>query len=155
MQKELDLQIQTLMAARDFGINSMLFRNAMARKFDLTLTESLCLTLLGINDISSPKELARHIGLTTGATTTLLDRLEKRGFIKRKSNPTDRRGVIIEIVGKYEKEAMKLVKGIQKANLGLVGSYTDKELEIITDFLNRFTENMVNETKKIEQRADK
>lgn len=150
---KLDPQTQALMAARDYGISSMLFRNAMAKKFNVTLTESLCLTLLGINNISSPKDLAHYIGLTTGATTTLLDRLEKRGFIKRKPNPNDRRGVIIEIDEKYEKEALKLVKGIQKANLDLVGSYTDSELKTITDFLNRFTGNMDAETKKVEEKS--
>lgn len=148
---DLDLQTKVLMAARDNGISAMLFRNAMARKFGVTLTESLCLTLLGINPNSSPKELAHNIGLTTGAITTLLDRLEKRGFIKRKPNPKDRRGVLIEIDEEYTKEAMKMVTGIQKAHKELVNSYSDKELEIIQDFLIRFTDNMVKETEKLEQ----
>jgi DNA-binding MarR family transcriptional regulator len=112
----MDLKTGVLIAARDYGINSILFRNAMGRKLDLNVTESMCLSLLGIKTISSPKELADYIGLTTGATTTLLDRLEKRNFIKRKPNPKDRRGVLIEFDEKYSKKAMKLVEGIQKDN---------------------------------------
>lgn len=147
----MDLKTKVLIAARDYGINSILFRNALGRKLNLNVTESMCLSLLGIKSISSPKELADYIGLTTGATTTLLDRLEKKNFIKRRPNPKDRRGILIEFDDEYSKKAAKLVAGIGKANLDLVNSYSDKDLEIITDFLTRFTQNIVENTKKIEK----
>ncbi|MEO6728862.1 MAG: MarR family transcriptional regulator [Candidatus Dojkabacteria bacterium] len=146
-----NLKHKVLMAARDNGITSMLFRNAMARKLDLSLTESLCLTLLGINQVSTPSEISRYTGLTTGATTAMLDRLEKKGFIKRKSNPNDRRGVIIEINVEYSKVAFPIVSGVQKAHKDLIDSYTDAELDLITDFLTRFTNNVVESTREIEK----
>lgn len=146
-----DPKQKVLSAFADTGINSILFRNAMSKKLDVTLTESLCMTLLGIKQVSTPSELAKYIGLSTGSTTTLLDRLEKKKFIVRKSNPNDRRGVLIEINPEYSKIAFPLVAGIQKANKTVVESYTDKELEVIADFLNRFAQNMVEETEKIEQ----
>ena len=145
-----DLQFKVLMAARDNGIGSMLFRNAMAKKLDLSLTESLCLTLLGINLVSTPSQISKYTGLTTGATTTMLDRLEKKGFILRKSNPNDRRGVIIEINEEYSKIAFPMVSGVQKAHKSLIDSYSDEELEVVVDFLTKFTKNMTENTKKIE-----
>jgi len=151
MENIQELQFNVLMAARDNGITSMLFRNAMAKKIDLSLTESLCLTLLGINLVSTPSEIAKYIGLSTGSTTTLLDRLEKKGFVKRKSNPKDRRGVKIEICEEYSKIAHKMVIGVQKTHKELIESYSDKELEVIQDFLNKFTNNMVEQTKRIEK----
>lgn len=138
------------MAARDNGISSILFRNAMAKKFGLNLTESLCLTILGVEGVCTPTEISKFVGLTTGSTTTMLDRLEKKNIIKRKSNPDDRRGVLIEINEQYAKDAQKLVTGIQKAHKELIESYSDKELEIIEDFLNKFTGNIKEETKRIE-----
>lgn len=145
-----DLKFEAMMAARDNGIASMMFRNTMAKKFGLTLTESVCLTLLGVKGSSTPKELSRFTGLTSGSVTTMLDRLAKRGFIVRKANTSDRRGVLIELTDKYNHEAQKMVAGIQKANLELFSSFDDEQLKLITDFLNRFTNNMQQAAKEIE-----
>ncbi len=145
----MNLKQQVLTAARDNGINSILFRNALGRKLGLNVTDSMCLSLLGIKGISTPTELARYTGLTSGSTTSMLDRLEKRKFIKRKHNPNDRRGVLIEINQKYNGKAAPLVAGIQKANKELLETYSDKELEIIADFLERFTDNIIEQTNKI------
>lgn len=150
MNKNEELQSQVLMAARDNGISSILFRNALSKAQGLTLTESLCLTLLGIKQVSTPKELARYTGLTSGATTTMLDRLEAKGFIKRKPNPNDRRGVLIELVEGKSKQSAKLVAGIQKAHRDLIAIYSDDELAVITDFLLRFTQNITEYTEKLE-----
>ncbi len=145
------LKIKVLMAARDNGISSILFRNALAKKLGLNLTESLCLTILGVSGTSTPTEIAKFTGLTSGSTTTMLDRLEKRKFIKRKSNPDDRRGVLIEVNDQYAKQAQKLVSGIQKAHRELIDSYSEAELKIIEDFLTRFTKNICAHTKKVEE----
>lgn len=145
------LEQNVLLAARDNGISSILFRNALAKKLGLNLTESLCLTLLGIKSVSTPTELAKYTGLTTGSTTTMLDRLEKKKFIKRKSNPNDRRGVLIEIDETYALTAQKLISGIQKAHRELITKYSAKELEIITGFLTKFTDNIDRQTEEIEK----
>lgn len=151
MKAKEKLQFDVLMAARDNGISSIIFRNAMAKKFGLNLTESLAITLLGINSVSTPTDLSKFIGLTTGATTTLIDRLEKKNIIRRKANPNDRRGTIIEVTEEYSKKAQKLVAGIAKANQELISQYSDKELKVIADFLNKFTNNITNQTKEIEK----
>jgi DNA-binding MarR family transcriptional regulator len=144
-----DLERSVLLAARDHGIGTILFRNALARRLGLNLTESLCLTILGIKSASTPTELARYIGLTTGSTTALLDRLEKRNFIQRKPNPEDRRGVIIEIDESYARTAQELVAGIQKAHRELIARYKGGELEIIRDFLHRLAEKLAEQAEKI------
>ncbi len=134
-----------LMAARDSNIASILFRNALAKQFDLSMTESLSITLLGIGLARTPTELARFTGLTTGSTTTMLDRLERRGIIRRTPNPDDRRGTIIEFNEDYEKEAAAQVAGIQKAHKKLISRYTKAELAVIADFLRRFEQNLLRE----------
>jgi DNA-binding MarR family transcriptional regulator len=153
MDSKSDMEADVLMAARDSGIATILFRNALAKRFGLSLTESLCLTLLGTTGVSSPTELARYVGLSTGATTTMLDRLEKRNFIRRKPNPDDRRGVIIEFDENYIKAAQKSVAGIQAAHRELIAQYSEDELRTITDFLRGFTENLTEHASKIEAEA--
>ena len=129
-------------AAGENGIGTVMFRNALARRLGLTLTESLCLTVLGMRGVCSPTQLARVVGLTTGATTTMLDRLEKRGFIRRRPNPEDRRGVLVRIDKQYTERSRRLVAGIQAAHREVIARYTAEQLEIIADFLHRFAGNL-------------
>jgi len=146
-----DLEKQVIIAAQQNGISSVLFRNAIARKLGLNITDSECLSLLSIKGVSTPTELARYTNLTTGSTTAMLDRLEKARFIRRKPNPKDRRGVLIEITKKWTETVGPMVAGVQKAQDDLIASYSDKELETIADFLTRFTNNVREHTKMIEK----
>ena len=72
-----DLEEQVMTAARDNGISSVLFRNAIARRLNLNAADAACLGLLAIKGISTPSELARYTDLTTGATTAMLECLDK------------------------------------------------------------------------------
>ena len=146
-----DLEKKVFAAARDNGISAVVFRNAVARRLGLNITDGECLSLLSIKGISTPTELARYTGLTSGSATTMLDRLERAQFIRRKPNPEDRRGVLIEITKKWSETAGPLVRGVQQAHLELIASYSDEELETIADFLTRFTNNVTEQTKRIEE----
>ena len=146
MDLKKDLEKQVFVAARENGVSSVLFRNAIARKLGLNITDSECLSLLSIRGVSTPTELARYTGLTTGSATAMLDRLEKARYITRKPNPADRRGVLIGIDKKWPETAGPLVAGVQKAHKELIASYSEKELETIVDFLTRFTENVKEHT---------
>src|ERR687898_2648202 len=116
MDKKKDLEKQVMITVWEQGISSVLFRNAIGRKLGLNITESECLSLLSIKGISTPTELSRYTGLTSGATTAMLDRLEKAKFIRRRPNPKDRRGVLIEINKRWAETAGPLVAGVQKAH---------------------------------------
>lgn len=151
MDSTRDLEKQVFEAARDNGISSVLFRNAVARKLGLNITDRECLSLLSIKGVSTPTELARFTGLTSGSTTAMLDRLESAQFIRRKPNPEDRRSVLIEITKKWTETAGPLVRGVQQAHAELIASYSDEELETIADFLTRFTNNVIEHTKMIEK----
>lgn len=152
MSTKENLENQVFMAARDQGVSSVLFRNAVARKLGLNGTDSDCLSFLTINGTSTPTQIARHTGLTTGSTTAMLDRLEKAHYITRKANPDDRRGSLVEVDPHYREVAGPLVMGVQQAHRTLLNSYTDEELKVITHFLKNFTENVVAATKKIEEK---
>lgn len=137
-----DLQEQVIISARDNGISSVLFRKAIGRRLGLNVADMECLSMLQIKGDSTPTQLARFTGLTTGSTTALLDRLEKAKFIKRKPNPDDRRGLMIEVNKKTAELFGPLIAGTQRGLREIVASYTERELEIIKDFLNRTTANL-------------
>ncbi|MFP4114370.1 MAG: MarR family winged helix-turn-helix transcriptional regulator [Spirochaetota bacterium] len=141
---------QALLAAREYGIGTILFRNALAKRAGLSLTESLSLTVLGIRGASTPGELARFTGLTSGATTSMIDRLERRQFVRRRPNPDDRRGVIVEIDESSSSDARSLVSGIRRANQEVVAAYTERELLIIAEFLTKMTAGLTEESRKLD-----
>lgn len=151
MDSKRDLEKQVMMAACENGISSVLFRNAVGRRLNLNITDSECLSFLTIKGVSTPTEIAHYTGLTSGSTTAMLDRLEKANFIKRKPNPKDRRGVLITINKTWTDTVGPMVEGIQKAQRDLIASYSDEELATIADFLTRFTNNVKDSTKTIEQ----
>ena len=144
-----DLKKRALMAVRDYGVNLTQFRNAMSEWAGLNATDMECLRLLFLKGIATPSELARHTGLTSGATTAMLDRLERAGLIERQPNPDDRRGTLIAPVKSSAEKVASWFESARKAQDELISSYSEKELEIISDVFERFTKLWEQEREKI------
>ena len=146
-----DLQKRALMAVRDYGVQLTLFRNSMSERLGFNVTDIECLRLLFIKGIATPSELARHTGLTSGATTAMLDRLEKAALIERRPNPDDRRGTLIAPAKSADKRVASVFESARKAQGELISRYSEKELEIISDAFERFTKLWEQEREKIQQ----
>jgi len=144
-----DLKKRALMAVRDYGIQLTMFRSAMNEWAGINATDMECLRLLFLKGVSTPSELARHTGLTSGAATAMLDRLEKAGFIERRPNPDDRRGTLILPAKSSAERAASWFESARKAQGELISSYSEKELEIIADVFERFTKLWEQEREKI------
>ena len=144
-----DLKRQVLAAVRDYGIHLTQFRNAMSQWVGHNATDMECLRLLFLKGIDTPSELARHTGLTSGATTAMLDRLEKVELIERRPNPDDRRGTLIVPAKSGAEKAASWFESARKAQDELISSYSEEELEIIADVFERFTKLWEQEREKI------
>ena len=151
MDKKIDLAKQVVIAAGEYGSCAVLLRNVTSRKLGLNIADMECLSLLFLKGISNPTELAHYTGLTTGSTTAMLDRLERAKLIKRKPNPKDRRGVLIEVDKNLAKTLGPTFVGIQKVQNTLIAGYSEKELETIADFLTRFVKNVKDYTNMLEK----
>lgn len=134
-----ELKQRALMAVRDYGIHLMLFRNAMSEWAGLNVTDMECLRLLFSKGVATPSELARQTGLTSGAATAMLDRLEKAGLIVRQPNPNDRRGTLITPAASAAEKAASWFASARTAQDDLISRYSEHELEIIADVFERFT----------------
>jgi len=145
-----DLKKRALGAVRDYGIHLTLFRNAVSERQGLNPTDMECLRFLFLKGVSKPSELARYTGLTSGAATAMLDRLEKAGFIERQPNPDDRRGTLIVPSPSGAEKAAAWFESARKAQDELISSYSEKELEIIADVFERFTMLWEQERKKVQ-----
>lgn len=146
-----DLKKRTLMAVRDYGVNLTQFRNAMSEWAGLNATDMECLRLLFQKGVASPSELARHTGLTSGATTAMLDRLERAGLIERRPNPNDRRGTLIAPEKSSGEKMASWFESARRAQDELISSYSESELEIIADVFERFAKLWDDERKKVQK----
>ena len=135
---KIELKKRALMAVRDYGVQLTQFRNAMSEWAGVNPTDMECLRLLFQKGIATPSELARHTGLTSGATTAMLDRLEKAGLIERRPNPDDRRGTLITPEKSSAEKVASWFESARKAQDELISSYSESELEIIADVFERF-----------------
>ena len=91
-------------------------------------------------------------GLTTGAITGVIDRLEKAGFVRRAEDPDDRRRVIIEPFPKrIEREIGPLFESIGRAIARLCAQHSAQELAVIHDFIAHFNQVAYEETRKLRE----
>lgn len=138
------------MAVRDYGVNLTHFRNAMNEWAGLNATDMECLRLLSQKGTATPTELAKHTGLTSGATTAMLDRLEKAGLIERRPNPNDRRGTLIAPEKSSNAKMAAWFESARKAQDALMSTYSESELEIIADVFERFAKLWDEEREKVQ-----
>ncbi|HJP71033.1 MAG TPA: MarR family transcriptional regulator [Candidatus Limnocylindria bacterium] len=70
----------------------------VAASLGINATDLRCLELLEREERVTPSRLAELAGLTSGAVTGVLDRLEEAGFVRREADPADRRRFIVQPV---------------------------------------------------------
>lgn len=134
-----DLVEKVILGARQYGISNVLFRNIVGERLGVNVTDMECLGLLFHKGIATPSELAKHTGLSSGATTAMLDRLERSRLIERRPNPEDRRGSLIVLVKSRAKKVGAWFSSVRQAQNELVSSYSEEDLRVISDFFERFT----------------
>jgi DNA-binding MarR family transcriptional regulator len=93
--------------------------------------------------------LAERTGLTSGAITHILDRLERRGFIRRVRDPRDRRKVFVRVRARALAPLVPRYEAIGHAYMRLVESYSDEQLELICDYLVKTSEHSQRQLERI------
>jgi DNA-binding MarR family transcriptional regulator len=147
-----DLVKQVSMGAREYGISTVLFRHAVGEILGVNVTDMECLALIFFKGLATPSELARYTGLTSGATTVMLDRLEKARLIERQPNSQDRRGTLIVLTNERIEEVGAMFASAREAVDRLTSSYSESELESIADYFRRLVIVWEEEREKLRQR---
>jgi DNA-binding MarR family transcriptional regulator len=149
-----DLERVGLEIGREMGARSILFHQAIANLAGVSLTDLKCLDYVDrVGDVTAG-DLARLTGLTTGAITAAIDRLEKAGLAQRERSETDRRKVFIRL---RKSPAMMQIAPFYEA-LGsemaqMIARYSTEQLETIRDFCERCIEIMRRQTEVVQAAA--
>jgi DNA-binding MarR family transcriptional regulator len=110
------------------------YDEAVGEVYGLGSAERLCLSFL-LEGPQTASAIARQIRLTPAAVTALIDRLEARGYVRRKPDPTDRRKVFVEMAEATLKLAREAYLPLQEAGAVNLGRYTEAELKLFVKFL--------------------
>jgi DNA-binding MarR family transcriptional regulator len=110
---------------------------AAADRYGLNRTDMRALDITGRAGPLAPTELARLLGFTTGGVTTVLDRLERAGYIRRQPDPDDRRRQVVQITEATAARDQEVFGGLIRQTSDLLATYTDDQLAVIDDFLDR------------------
>jgi DNA-binding MarR family transcriptional regulator len=138
---------------RRVGSASTLHNQACADLVGLTSSDWACLDVLDWTGPISAGRLAEHVGLTSGAITGVIDRLERAGFVKRAPDPTDRRKVIVRLIRDRDVGLGEVFSHLARAVDELTDRYTDAELVAILDFLRGANEALADSTDRMRAAA--
>jgi len=139
---------------RELATAVITFHESVARKLGMSAAESRCLGVLNDLEVATPGQLAQATGLTTGAITGIVDRLEKAGYASREPNPNDRRSLLIRIrqPEKIEQIMRPIYGSLSQAMTQMSGDYTPEQLEIINRYLSQTIDVLQTETGKLKAR---
>jgi DNA-binding MarR family transcriptional regulator len=140
---------------RTASAQGVLFSQAVAAELGITSTELECLDIIALKGPLAAGQLAAATGLTTGAITGVIDRLERAGFARRRHDPVDRRKVIVEPLSAAERRIVPLFRSLQRAMAADVARYDDEQLAFLIEFFQRAETTMIAETAKLKTTVGK
>jgi DNA-binding MarR family transcriptional regulator len=122
---------------RRYSTATVLFHHALADRLGLGPTDHKCLDLLHERAPMTASELAAITGLTSGATTGVVARLERSGLLRREPHPHDRRKQVLRPTSKAAREVGAVLDALPADHDTLLEGFDAHQLAAIAEFLTR------------------
>jgi DNA-binding MarR family transcriptional regulator len=119
---------------RDVSGQSVFYSQAVAKRLGINSTDLECLDHVARGPVT-PGALAEATGLTTGAITGVIDRLERVGFARRDRDPDDRRKILVQALPAVEERVLPLFEPMERLAMAALSRYRDDELALLVGFL--------------------
>jgi DNA-binding MarR family transcriptional regulator len=113
---------------------------AVARAFGVNRTDLRCLDILEREGAITAGRLAELAGLSPGAVTAVLDRMEEAGYVRRVRDSEDRRRVLVEVTPKMRERAARFYGPLAQEGDRMLERYSTKQLATFTELLRRSRE---------------
>lgn len=123
-------------AMRKASAQGAMFAKAVADRAGISSSDMDCMDFLNLEGRMTAGRLAELTGLTTGAITGVVDRLEKAGFVRRERDESDRRKVFIVPVEERMVEIGRFYELMQRAMQKQSEDFTDSELRTLLRYAN-------------------
>ncbi len=147
VQRGLDL-------GRELGSRTIMFHQAVADRIGLNATDMKCLDLarLSAGPLTAGK-LAEVTGLTSGAITGVIDRLEKAGLARRIRDPQDRRKVLVEAELGPMQHLIPIYQSLGRGMAEICMRYDEQQLAVIHGFLEQAITVLKEHTERLRDEA--
>ena len=122
---------------RRVNLQGSFFGQTVAIRFGLSESDVEALEVLIDTGAATAGRLSELMGLSSGAVTRVIDRLEQAGYVRRIPDPADRRKVVVELVPEKMAEMEATMARFGEKSASEIGRYSDAELAVINDFLTR------------------
>ena len=129
------------------------FHDAVASYLGINRTDLRCLDILDLAGRQTAGDLAAAMGMSTGAVTAMLDRLEKTGYVRRLRDPGDRRRVLVEPAELARERGWEVYQPFEEATVPMFARFTDEQLAVVRDFLRIGNDFYDVQTARIEELA--
>ena len=145
-----DLHLATRKAGRELGMHSSLFHSLIAQWHHLTATDMRAWDLLLLNGPMNHGKLAQLTGLSGGAVTGVIHKLERAGAVTREPDPTDGRKIIVRAAGSVRDGPLRdfFDQFEQRVEKVLIG-YSDKELDVSRRLLEEMGQVLLQEATRL------
>ena len=111
------------------------FDDAACARLGINRSDARCIDIIDMHGQLTAGRLAAESGLSTGAVTTLLDRLERAGYVQRVRDTVDRRRVLVELTDEARRRAGEIWGPIAAESAETIAGYSDAELVFLHEFL--------------------
>jgi DNA-binding MarR family transcriptional regulator len=136
-------------AMRKASAQGAMFAKAVADRAGISSSDMDCMDFLNLEGRMTAGRLAELTGLTTGAITGVVDRLEKAGFVRRERDESDRRKVFIAPVPERMMEIGRFYELVQRAMQKQSERYSDAELKLLLRYTTEGYQSMLEATTQL------
>jgi DNA-binding MarR family transcriptional regulator len=128
--------------ARRHSTATVLFHHAMAERLGLGPSDHKCLDLLLQHEEMTGSRLAALTGLTTGAITGVVNRLEQAGYVRRRPDPSDGRRQLLQPVAERVSEVAERFAEHGPDHADLLAGMDPDQVAAVTTYLVRATDHL-------------
>jgi DNA-binding MarR family transcriptional regulator len=130
-----ELFLSVISSLRELGAEQDRLDDVASRFYGLNRTDMRALEIVSRSGPVAPTDLARLMGFTTGGITTVVDRLERAGYVARRREEADRRRLVVISTDATANKDQQAFGVLMESVAGFMGTFRPEELVAIARFL--------------------
>lgn len=138
---EKELTLTTLEALRLYQAAEAAMRRRTRESMSMAENEILVVKQLlrarARGEQVKPVDVAKYLGISSAATTSLIDRLEQSGYLRRVPHPTDRRSMLLEPTKHSDEEVRATLSAMHERMHQVAADTSPEAAQAVVDFLTR------------------
>jgi DNA-binding MarR family transcriptional regulator len=140
-------------AFRGYLTAEIMVAHVTAQALGLSAADFFGLNIVGLRGPVTAGDLAQATGLTSGATTRMIDRLEAAGFVRRVHDTADRRRVLVQVAEDRLAEIDQVLEPNRRRLAEVFLRYSDHELSVLFDYFERATPALIAAASELQNRG--